>query len=253
MFSLSGKKALVAGIANDQSIAWGVARALKAQGAEVAITYLNEKAEPFVRPLAESLDAPIIAPLNVDDDQQLLALFARIKEEWGVLDTLVHSLAFCPKEDLQGRVTDCSREGLKMAMDISVHSFMRMIHLAEPLMTRGGACMTMSFYGAEKAVANYNVMGPVKSALESVTRYMAAELGPKNITVNALSPGPLQTRAASGIGHFDALMRDAVERSPSHQLVTIDDVGAYAAFLASNEAARVTGGVHYIDGGYHIV
>ncbi len=253
MFSLSGKKALVAGIANDQSIAWGVAKALKAQGAELAITYLNPKAEEYVRPLAESLDATIIAPLDVAEDQQLTDLFDRIKTEWGVLDTLVHSLAFCPKDDLQGRVLDCSRDGLKLAVDISVHSFMRMVQLSEPLMTRGGSCITMSFYGAEKAVPNYNIMGPVKSALESVTRYMAAELGSKNITVNALSPGPLETRAASGIGHFDELMRDAVERSPSHHLVTIDDVGAYAAFLASDEASRVTGGVHYIDGGYNIV
>ena len=253
MFSLDGKKALVVGVANDQSIAYGVARALKAQGADLAITYLNEKAEKYVRPLAEDLGAQIIAPLDVAHDDQLDALFDRIGETWGKLDTLVHSIAFCPKDDLHGRVIDTSREGFGVAMDISVHSFVRMVHRAEPLMPHGGTCMTVSFYGAEKVVDNYNVMGPVKAALESITRYMAAELGPKGISVHALSPGPLKTRAASGIGHFDELLNKTAAETPTHQLATIDDVGAYAAFLASQEAFNVTGSVHHIDGGYHIV
>lgn len=253
MFSLEGKKALVVGVANDQSIAWGIARALKAQGAELAITYLNDKAEKYVRPLAEELDAALIEPLDVTEDAQLDALFDKIKAEWGQLDTLVHSIAFCPRDDLHGRVVDTSREGFKLAMDISVHSFVRMINRAEALMPHGGTCMTVSFYGAEKVVENYNVMGPVKAALESVTKYMAAELGPKGISVHALSPGPLKTRAASGIGHFDDLLNAAAERAPTHHLATIDDVGAYAAFLASQEAWNVTGSVHHIDGGYHIV
>ncbi|ARE40143.1 Enoyl-[acyl-carrier-protein] reductase [NADH] [Rhodovulum sp. P5] len=253
MFSLEGKKALVVGVANDQSIAWGIARALKAQGAELAITYLNDKAEKYVRPLAEELDAALIEPLDVTEDAQLDALFDKIKAEWGRLDTLVHSIAFCPRDDLHGRVVDTSREGFKLAMDISVHSFVRMINRAEALMPHGGTCMTVSFYGAEKVVENYNVMGPVKAALESVTKYMAAELGPKGISVHALSPGPLKTRAASGIGHFDDLLNAAAERAPTHHLATIDDVGAYAAFLASQEAWNVTGSVHHIDGGYHIV
>ncbi len=253
MFSLDGTKALVVGVANDQSVAYGVAKALKAQGADLAITYLNERAEPYVRPLAEELGASIILPLDVNHNDQLAAVFGQITEQWGKLDTLVHSIAFSPKADLHGRVVDCSREGFSMAMDISVHSFLRMIHLAEPLMPEGGTCMTVSFYGSEKVVDNYNMMGPVKAALESVTRYVAAELGPKGISVHALSPGPLKTRAASGIADFDELLNAAAERAPTHQLATIEDVGAYAAFLASKEAFNVTGGVHMIDGGYSIV
>jgi enoyl-[acyl-carrier protein] reductase I len=253
MFDLSGKKALVVGVANNQSIAWGCAQALKHQGAELAITYLNDKAEPFVRPLAERLDAEIIEPLDVRDDSQVDALFAKITQDWGKLDIVLHSIAFCPKEDLHGRVVDCSREGFSAAMDISVHSFIRMIRHAEPLMPNGGTCITVSFYGSEKVVENYNVMGPVKAALESVTRYVAAELGPKGISVHALSPGPLKTRAASGIDHFDKLITSTAERTPTHQLATIEDIGAYAAFLASSDASNVTGGIHMIDGGYHIV
>ncbi|MEM8794870.1 MAG: enoyl-ACP reductase FabI [Pseudomonadota bacterium] len=253
MFSLKGKKALVAGVANEHSIAWGCARAFHAQGADLAITYYNEKAEPHVRPLAESLNTSIIAPLNVQKEGEMEALFQRITEEWGNLDILLHSIAFCPKEDLAGRVVDCSREGFQIAMDVSVHSYLRMIRLAEPLMPLGGTCMCVTFYGSEKVVEHYNIMGPVKAALESVSRYAAAELGSKGISVHALSPGPIATRAASGIDHFDALISDAVSRAPTHTLATIEDVGAYAAFLASDEAAHVTGGTHLIDGGHHVI
>ncbi|MBP2148638.1 enoyl-ACP reductase FabI [Xanthobacter autotrophicus DSM 597] len=253
MFKLQDQLALVVGVANDQSIAWGCAKALHEQGAKLAITYLNERAEPHVRPLAESLGADIIAPLDVSVPGQLEAVFDEITARWGRLDTLVHSIAFCPKDDLHGRVVDCSAEGFATAMDVSVHSFLRMIRRAEPLMGAGGTCMTVSFYGAEKVVENYNIMGPVKSALESVVRYAAAELGEKRIRVHALSPGPLKTRAASGIGHFDDLLAAAAERAPTHLLASIEDVGAFAAFLASREAANVTGGVHQIDGGYSII
>ena len=253
MFDLTGKKALVVGVANEQSIAWGCAQALAAQGAELALTYLNEKAEPHVRPLAERLGATIVAPLDVSEDAQLDALFEQIEAQWGALDVLLHSIAFCPKNDLHGRVIDCSRNGFSLAMDISVHSFLRMIRRSEPLMSNGGTCMTVSFYGSEKVVDHYNVMGPVKAALEAVTRYAAAELGEKGISVHALSPGLLKTRAASGIDHFDELLTHAAERTPTHQLASIEDVGAYAAFLASREAANVTGGVHMIDGGFSIV
>lgn len=253
MFKLQDQLALVVGVANDQSIAWGCAKALHEQGAKLAITYLNERAEPHVRPLAESLGADIIAPLDVSVPGQLEAVFDEITARWGRLDTLVHSIAFCPKDDLHGRVIDCSAEGFATAMDVSVHSFLRMIRRAEPLMAAGGTCMTVSFYGAEKVVENYNIMGPVKSALESVVRYAAAELGEKRIRVHALSPGPLKTRAASGIGHFDDLLAAAAERAPTHLLASIEDVGAFAAFLASREAANVTGGVHQIDGGYSII
>lgn len=253
MFSLAGKKALVIGIANEESIAYGCAKAFREQGADLAVTYLNDKAERFVRPLAEKLGAEIVLPLDVQVNGQFAKLFDSIRQAWGRIDICLHSIAFCPREDLHARVVDTSREGFSAAMDISVHSFIRMVRQAEPLMPKGGTCMTVTFYGAEKVVENYNVMGPVKAALESVTRYMAAELGPRKISVHALSPGPLKTRAASGIADFDQMMAQAAERAPTHQLASIDDVGAYAAFLASREASNVTGGVHYIDGGYHIV
>lgn len=253
MFSLEGKTALVVGIANEHSVAWGCAKALREQGAELAITYLNDKSAEFVRPLAQTLGASIVAPLDVRDETQFDALFERIQSTWGRLDTLVHSIAFCPKDDLHGRVVDCSADGFAMAMDISVHSFLRLVRRAEALMPDGGTCMTVSFYGAEKVVDHYNIMGPVKAALEAVTRYAAAELGPKGISVNALSPGPLKTRAATGIDHFDELIQRTAERTPTHHLATIEDVGAYAAFLASRQAKNITGGVHMIDGGYSLV
>lgn len=252
MLSLEGKTALVVGIANRESIATGCARALRAQGARLALSYLNEKARPHVEAVAEELGAELLLPLDVREEGQDENLFGALERQWGRLDTLLHSIAYCPREDLHGRVVDCSREGFATAMDVSVHSFMRLVRLAEPLMPAGGTCMTVSFYGAEKVVQHYNVMGPVKAALEAVTRYMAAELGRKKISVHALSPGPMKTRAASGIDRFDELMARAAERAPTHALATIEDVGAYAAFLASPAAANITGAVHYIDGGYHV-
>lgn len=252
MFSLKGQKALVVGIANDNSIAWGCAKAFRQQGADLAVTWLNDKAERFVRPLAEELGAEIMGPLDVSQPGQTEALFAEITERWGRLDTLLHSIAFSPRADLHGRVVDCSAEGFSMAMDVSVHSFLRMIRLAEPLMKDGGTCLSVSFFGATRVVRHYNMMGPVKAALESATRYAADELGEKGIRVHALSPGPLATRAASGIDHFDELLAEAAARAPTHKLATIDDVGAMAAFLASPEARNLTGGVHDIDGGYSI-
>lgn len=252
MFSLVGRKALVVGIANRESIAWGCARALRAQGAELAVTWLNDKAEKFVRPLAEELDAEILAPLDVTRPGETEAVFEEIANRWGQLDILLHSIAFAPKADLHGRVVDCSAEGFGLAMEVSVHSFLRMIRLAEPLMKEGGCCLSVSFFGSRRVVPHYNVMGPVKAALESATRYAAAELGEKGVRVHALSPGPLSTRAASGIDHFNELLSEAAARAPTHQLATIEDVGAMAAFLASNEARNLTGGVHDIDGGFSI-
>lgn len=252
MSRLEGKKALVVGIANTDSIAYGCARAMRAQGADLAVTWLNAKAEPFVRPLAEDLGATIMAPLDVAVPGELDAVFAEIASRWGRLDTLLHSIAFAPRDDLHGRVVDCSAEGFALSMDISVHSFLRMVKLAEPLMADGGTCLSVSFFGSSRVVRNYNMMGPVKAALESAVRYAAAELGPKGISVHALSPGPLKTRAASGIGHFDELLDQAASRAPMHHLVTIDDVGAMAVFLASDEARNLTGGVHDIDGGFSI-
>jgi enoyl-[acyl-carrier protein] reductase I len=250
---LKGKKGLIVGIANEHSIAWGCARAFYDAGAELAITYLNEKAEPHVRPLAEKVKAPIIVPLDVTDDVEMKGLFELIGNQWGKLDFLLHAIAFAPKQDLQGRVTDCSREGFLTAMDISCHSFIRMAHLAEPLIKDGGCLLTLSYYGAQKVVEHYNIMGPVKAALEASVRELAAELGEKNIRVNALSPGPVATRAAGGIAHFDHLLELAKKKSPAHKLICTGCVGAYARFLVSDEAKLVTGGVSYVDAGFNIM
>jgi len=250
---LHGKTGLILGIANEHSIAHGCARALRAAGAELAITYQSQKAEPYVRPLAEDLGSPIIMACNVENPGELEAVHDRIRATWGRLDFVLHSIAFAPKADLQGRVVDCSKDGFALAMDVSVHSFVRMAKLAEPLMGDGGCLLSMTYYGAEKVVDHYNLMGPVKAALEATTRYMAAELGGKGIRVNTISPGPLKTRAASGIGHFDELMEKAAAKAPEHRLVSVDDVGAMAAFLVSDAAASVTGDTIYVDAGYHVV
>ena len=190
---LKGKKALVTGIANDQSIAWGCAKAFRTFGADLAITYFNDKAKPYVEPLAKELGAEIFMPLNLQVEGQLEAVFDAIKEKWGKLDIGLHSIAFAPKEDLQGRVVDCSKAGFLLAMDVSCWSFIRMAKLAEPLMVNGGTLSTMTYYGSQMVVEHYNMMGPVKAALESATRYLAAELGPKGIRVHAISPGPVCT------------------------------------------------------------
>jgi enoyl-[acyl-carrier protein] reductase I len=250
---LKGRKALITGIANDQSIAWGCAKAFRLLGADVAITYLNDKARPHVEPLAKSLDASIFMPLDLRTDGQLEAVFEQIKKQWGTLDCVLHSIAFAPKEDLQGRVVDCSKQGFGLAMEISCWSFIRMAKLAEPLMDKGGALFTMTYYGSQMVIEHYNMMGPVKAALESATRYLAAELGPKGIRVHAISPGPLKTRAASGISEFDRLLAKAQEKAPARSLVSVDDVGIAVAFLATDAAKLITGETLYIDGGYHII
>jgi enoyl-[acyl-carrier protein] reductase I len=250
--TLAGKKGLVVGIANEDSLAFGCAKAFRGLAADLAITYV-EKSERWVRPLAEQLEAPIFMPCDVQNHGQLAAVFERIKREWGRLDFVLHSVAFAPKEDLHARVVDCSAEGFAMAMDISCHSFIRMAHLAEPLMTNGGCLLAMTYYGAEKVIDHYNLMGPVKAALESAVRYMAYELGPKNIRVHAISPGPVKTRAASGIDRFDELLDKAAEKAPQHQLVDIDDVGAVAAFLVGDWAKAMSGNIAFVDAGYHVV
>jgi enoyl-[acyl-carrier protein] reductase I len=250
---LKGKKGLIVGIANRNSVAYGCAEAFRRAGAELAVTYRNATAEPFVRPLAEQFESPIIEPYDVSEPGQLEAVFSRIRNEWGRLDFLLHSIAYAPKRDLHSRVTDCSQAGFAMAMDVSCHSFIRMARLAEPLMADGGCLLTITFYGAEKVVEDYNLMGPVKAALECCVRYMAAELGPKRIRVHALSPGPLRTRAASGIECFDELLERARARTPEHRLVSIQDIGNLAAFLVGDGAAALTGNIEYVDAGYHIV
>ena len=251
--TLQGRKGLVTGIANDHSIAWGCAQAFKALGADLAVTYLNERSRPYVEPLAQKLEAPIFLPLNLMNEGELETVFDVIREQWGRLDFLLHSIAFAPRDDLHGRVTDCSKAGFLQAMDISCWSFLRMAHLAEPLMDKGGALFCMTYYGSQRVVEHYNIMGPVKAALESATRYMAAELGPKGIRVHAVSPGPLKTRAASGIAEFDALLDRAQAKAPMQRLVSIEDVGMATAYLATDAAKLITGQTLYIDGGYNII
>jgi enoyl-[acyl-carrier protein] reductase I len=250
---LEGRKGLVAGIANESSIAWGCAKAFRGIGAELAVTYLNERAKPYVEPLARQLEAPLLLPLDLRVEGQLEAAFDRIATEWGRLDFLLHSIAFAPKEDLHGRVVDCSREGFLTAMEVSCWSFIRMARLAEPLMREGGTLFCMTYYGSQLVVEHYGIMGPVKAALESATRYLAAELGPKGIRVHAISPGPLKTRAASGIAHFDEMLARAQDKAPAKSLVSIDDVGLTTAYLATDAGKLITGETLYIDGGYHVI
>jgi len=250
---LSGQKALVVGIANDQSIAYGCARAFREAGAELAVTWLNAKARPYVEPLATALEAPIALPLDVAQPGQLEAVFDEIEKRWGKLDILVHSIAFAPLDDLRGGLLDCSAEGFAKAMDISCHSFVRMARLAAPLMKDGGTMFAMSYYGANRVVPNYNVMGPVKAALEASCRYLAYELGPRGIRVHAISPGPLKTRAASGLKDFELLLNEAAHKAPLGELVDIMDVGWTCAYLATPFAHRITGGTVYVDGGANIV
>lgn len=250
---LRGRRGLVVGIANEHSIAYGCAVKLRAFGADLAVTYLNEKAEPFVRPLAEQIQAELILPLDVEQPGQMEAVFERIGREWGGLDFVIHSIAFAPRQDLHGRVVDCSLAGFQQAMRVSCYSFIEMARLAEPLIAPGGALLTMSYYGADKVVNNYNVMGPVKAALEATTRYLAAELGEKGIRVFAVSPGPLKTRAASGIAAFDELVEAAVARAPAHRLVDIAEVGRVVSFLVGGGSSGMTGDTIFIDAGLHIM
>jgi enoyl-[acyl-carrier protein] reductase I len=250
---LEGKRGLIVGIANDRSIAWGCARAFRALGAELAITHVNEKTRKYVEPLARELDATNFMPLNVQDDGQMEAVFQRLANDWGRLDFLVHSVASAPKETLRGRVVDASRDGFLKTMDVTCWSFIRMAHLAEPLMKKGGTLFAMTYYGSRMVVAHYNVMGVAKAALECAVRYLAAELGPKGIRVHAISPGPLATRASSGIPEIDGLLAKAQAKAPARSLVSIDDVGIATAFLAHDAARLMTGETLYVDGGYHIV
>ena len=251
--ALAGTKALVVGIANEHSIAYGCARACRELGADLAITYLNEKARPYVEPLARSLQAPLVLPLDVSADGELEAVFDAIARQWGRLDILVHSIAFAPKEDLQGGLLNCSAAGFARAMDVSCHSFVRMARLAAPLMTGGGTMFAMSYYGANKVIPTYSVMGPVKAALESCCRYLAYELGGRGIRVHAISPGPLKTRAASGLKDFDLLLAEAAQRAPLGELVDIMDVGFTCAYLATPYARRLSGETLYVDGGVNIM
>ena len=219
----------------------------------MALNYLNEKAKPYVKPIADELEADIFMPCDVQKEEEVEALFKAIEDKWGKLDFALHSIAFAPKEDLQGRLVDSSCDGFLLAMDISCHSFLRMARHAEPLMKEGGALFTMTFNGANRVVDNYNLMGPVKAALESSVRYVADELGTKGIRVHAISPGPVKTRAASGLKEFDDMFNEAEAKTPLGKLAEIDDVGMTTAFLATNAARAITGETFYVDGGYNIM
>lgn len=251
--SLEGKKGLVVGIADKHSIAWGCARAMHAAGAELAVTWLNDKARRYVEPLADQVQASIMSQLDVSQPGEMEQLFELITTHWGRLDFVLHSIAFAPAADLHDRVVNCSPEGFAKAMDVSCHSFIRMARLAQPLMKNGGSLITMSYVGADEVVSNYGVMGPVKAALEASVRYLASDLGPAGIRVNAVSPGPLATRAASGLHCFEEFLTDAARRSPLRRLANIDDVGDLCSFLASDASSVITGNTLYVDAGYHIV
>lgn len=251
MIDLKGKRGLVVGVANEASIAAGCARAFRATGAELALTFLNEKARPWVEPVAQEVGAPLFLPCDVREPGQLEAVFDRITAEWGRLDFLLHAIAFAPREDLHTSVVNASAEGFATAMDISCHSFLRMARLARPLMQAGGSLITVSFYGADRVVENYNLMGPVKAALEASVRYAAADLAGEGIRAFSLSTGPVKTRAASGIDRFDALMDKIRARTPAGKLVSIEEIGTLAAFLATEAASPMSGSVVYADNGFH--
>ncbi len=252
VIDLNGRKGLVVGIANEHSLAWAATQHFRSAGAELAVTYRNDKAKPYVEPLAREVEASLFLPCNVATEGQLEAVFAAIRDKWGRLDFLFHAVAWAHKDALLGRLTDCSAERFAEAMLVSCHSFVRMAKLAEPLMDKGGSLMTLSFYGAEKVVDHYNVMGPVKAALEASVRYLAHELGPKKIRVNAISAGAVATRAASGIEHFDELLNEAARKAPLRRIVESSEVGRSALLLDSDYTSATTGEVLHVDGGFHI-
>ncbi len=252
VIDLQGRKGLVVGIANEHSLAWSAAKHFRNAGAELALTYLNDKAKPYVEPLSTEAEAALFLPCDVAKSDELEAVFGEVKERWGRLDFLLHSIAWARKEDLHGRLTDCSAEGFAESMLISVHSFIRMAKLAEPLMENGGSLMTMSYYGAEKVVDHYNVMGPVKASLEASVRYLAHELGRNSIRVNAISAGAVATRAASGIEHFDELLNETVRKAPLRRTVEACEVGRAALMLASDYSSAITGETLHVDAGFHV-
>lgn len=251
-FHLAGKKGLVLGLANDASIAWGCTRLARAQGADLVVSCLNDKARKWVEPLTAPIGVDLVN-CNVEEAGQLEALVQHAVHKLGRLDFVIHSIAWAPLEDLHGDVVDSSREGFARAISVSCHSFAELAKLCAPHMTEGGSLISMSYLGSGEAVPNYGLMGPVKAALESLVRYMAMELGPRNIRVHAVSPGPILTRAASGIADFDALMATAQAKAPLQRLVTLDEIARLSTFLCSDAASGMTGQTIYVDGGVHAV
>ncbi len=250
---MTGKRGLIMGLANDKSIAWGVARALHEAGAEMAFTYQGDALGKRVKPLAESLGSNIVLPCDVTDAASMDAVFTELKDTWGSLDFVVHAIGFSDKNELRGRYVDTSPDNFRMSMDISVYSFTAIMQRAEKMMNDGAAALTLTYYGAEKVMPHYNVMGVAKAALEASVKYMAMDLGPKNIRVNALSAGPIKTLAASGIGDFRYILKWNELNSPLRRNVTTMDVGKSALYLLSDLASGVTGENHHVDSGYHVV
>jgi len=250
---MKGKRGIIFGVANDISIAWGIAQQLHAAGAELAFTYLNEALEKRVRPLAESLGSTLILPCDVGRDADVEAVYAEVAKTWGEIDFVVHSVAFANREDLKRPFSETSREGFALAMDISAYSLIPVTRYAVPLMKKGGSVISLTYLGAVRTIPNYNVMGVAKAALEATTRYLAAELGEKNIRVNAISAGPIKTLAASGIGQFKEKLKMMDEKAPLRRTVTQDEVGKSALYLLSDLGSGVTGEIHYVDAGYNIL
>lgn len=250
---LEGRRALVFGVANDHSIGWGIARALHSEGASVGFSSIEALIERRVRPLAESLGSDFVEPCDVQDDAQIARVFERWAEHYGRLDVLVHALAYAKREDLDGEFVDTSRDGFALAMDVSAYSLVALARAARPLMTEGGAIVTLTYYGAEKVVANYNVMGVAKAALEACVRYLAVDLGPAGIRVNAISAGPVRTLAASGVTGFKKMHGLFKDISPMRTSLSPDDIGDAARYLCSDLSRAVTGEVLYVDGGYNII
>jgi enoyl-[acyl-carrier protein] reductase I len=250
---MAGKRGLIMGVANERSIAWGIASNVHAHGAELAFTYQGGALEKRVRPLAASVGSDIVMPCDVTDDDSIDAVFAAIGERWGRLDFLVHAIAYADKEELKGKYVDTSRDNFVKSLDISCYSFTALARRAVPLMTDGGSLLTLTYYGAERVMPHYNVMGVAKAALEASVRYLAAELGEQNIRVNAISAGPIKTLAASGIGDFRYILTWTEYNSPLHRNVDTEQVGGSALYLLSELSSAVTGEVHHVDSGYHVV
>ena len=249
---MTGKKGIIFGVANDKSIAWGIAQQLRAAGAELAFTYLNEALEKRVRPLAESLDSTIILPCDVQNEEEMVAVFSELEKQWGKVDFVVHAVAFANREDLKQPFSQTSREGFQLALDISAYSLVSMTRCALPVLKEGASIVTMTYLGSVRAVPQYNVMGVAKAALESSVRYLAAELGEQGIRVNAVSAGPIKTLAASGIASFKDKLKVAEDRAPLKRLVHQDEVGKSTLYLLSDLASGVTGEVHYVDCGFSV-
>lgn len=250
---MQGKRGIIMGVANDRSIAWGIARALAAQGAEVAFTYQGEALEKRVRPLAESIGSTLVLPCDVADDASMDAAFDAVAKAWGKIDFLVHAIGYADKQFLRGRYLDTPRAAFLQAMDISCFSFVAVGQRAAALMSAGGSMLTLSYLGAERVTPHYNVMGVAKAALEASVRYMATDLGERGIRVNAISAGPIKTLAASGIGDFRYILRWNQYNAPLRRNVTIEDVGGSGLYLLSDLSSGVTGEVHHVDSGYHVV